>query len=306
MLRVLSALLREDVVGLRTRSPLVHRSDGAWLRLATPATAPCLLPVAEDGFQACTTPGCPPAARVGRRRADRRRPGARRAARRLRTPRTGPGSTPFAEECRQTLATMRLHDEIRGRASWQALGGPARGPGLARQPGVRDPRRSARPSRSTRRRAAARGSPRSNCGPTHRSSTRASRCAGSRCRGTAVTLSRRSAGVVADAGRAGSAPSSTTRHLMLPVHPLSAGDPLEQALRPPVSRTARCSPTGPYLDVVPTLSMRTVATAARPGRASETAAGHRHAGAAQPADDQARHAGRRCGHPAAARAGDRP
>ncbi|NUK13700.1 hypothetical protein HRW18_38350, partial [Streptomyces lunaelactis] len=33
LLRSLSALLREDVVGLRTRSTAVERPDGTWLRL---------------------------------------------------------------------------------------------------------------------------------------------------------------------------------------------------------------------------------------------------------------------------------
>ncbi|WP_181789662.1 hypothetical protein, partial [Streptomyces phytophilus] len=37
VLRVLSALLREDVVGLRTRTTAHDRADGRWLRLADPA-----------------------------------------------------------------------------------------------------------------------------------------------------------------------------------------------------------------------------------------------------------------------------
>ena len=53
LLRVLSTLLREDVVGLRTRSTIEERSDGRWLRLATGTgnTSALLLPVREDGFQ---------------------------------------------------------------------------------------------------------------------------------------------------------------------------------------------------------------------------------------------------------------
>ncbi|MDX3565879.1 IucA/IucC family siderophore biosynthesis protein, partial [Streptomyces scabiei] len=47
---MLGALLREDVVGLRSRGTLVHRADGPWLRLPAVDDA-LLLPVTEDGFQ---------------------------------------------------------------------------------------------------------------------------------------------------------------------------------------------------------------------------------------------------------------
>lgn len=59
-LRVLSAMLREDIVGLRTAATPVELPDGPWLRLtpASPAGA-LLLPVADDGFQcAQAPPGC--------------------------------------------------------------------------------------------------------------------------------------------------------------------------------------------------------------------------------------------------------
>jgi len=53
--RVLNAFLREDVVGLRSRSHLVRRPDGLWLRLGSSRCSAVhgalLLPVAEDGFQ---------------------------------------------------------------------------------------------------------------------------------------------------------------------------------------------------------------------------------------------------------------
>ena len=44
--RVLAALHREDVLGLRTGAALEQRPDGAWLRGGRLA-----LPVAEDGYQ---------------------------------------------------------------------------------------------------------------------------------------------------------------------------------------------------------------------------------------------------------------
>lgn len=52
LLRVLSALLREDVVGLRTRGTLLERPDGRWLRLpAGPDAGALLLPLGPDGYQ---------------------------------------------------------------------------------------------------------------------------------------------------------------------------------------------------------------------------------------------------------------
>ncbi|MFD6171561.1 IucA/IucC family protein [Streptomyces coeruleorubidus] len=109
---MLSALLREDVVGLRSRSTLVHRPDGPWLRRAAGPDA-LLLPVAEDGFQ------CAYAARLPllRRASD----GAELTSyadvlgvlRALAEPEDRAGFDAFAEECRQTLATLRLHADTR-------------------------------------------------------------------------------------------------------------------------------------------------------------------------------------------------
>ncbi|SDO75215.1 Siderophore synthetase component [Streptomyces sp. cf386] len=111
--RVLSALLREDVVGLRTRGALLHWADGDWLRLPTPEGDALLLPVEEDGYQ------CAYAARLPllMREAD----GAELtsydavlgALRELAEPVDRGGFDAFAEECRQTLATTRLHAATR-------------------------------------------------------------------------------------------------------------------------------------------------------------------------------------------------
>jgi hypothetical protein len=124
VIRVLSALLREDVVGLRTRSTLVHRPDGAWLQLADGQGGFLLLPVVEDGFQ------CEFAARlpllVGESEGAAHVPvpyetcdeilGALRV---LADPVDQDGFDAFAEECRQTLATMRLHDSVRSEVAEQ-------------------------------------------------------------------------------------------------------------------------------------------------------------------------------------------
>lgn len=111
--RVLSALLREDVVGLRTRSAPVSRPDGDWLRLPTPDGDALLLPVEEDGYQ------CEYAARLPLlvREADGTEltsyDTVLGALRELAEPMDRGGFDAFAEECRQTLATMRLHEATR-------------------------------------------------------------------------------------------------------------------------------------------------------------------------------------------------
>ena len=94
--RVLGALLREDVVGLRTRSTLVHRPDGAGCGCVTAEGDALLLPVVEDGFRrvrraaAAAACGSRATASAG---ADLVRERARRAAARSPSPRTGAGST---------------------------------------------------------------------------------------------------------------------------------------------------------------------------------------------------------------------
>ncbi|MEV7138978.1 IucA/IucC family siderophore biosynthesis protein [Streptomyces tauricus] len=128
MIRVLSTLLREDVVGLRSSGRLVHRPDGAWLRRAAGEGQYLLLPVAEDGYQ------CEYAARLpllvrefgaSGEAGESEGPGGRQpesyetcdailaALRDLADPLDRDGFDAFAEECRQTLATMRLHTAVR-------------------------------------------------------------------------------------------------------------------------------------------------------------------------------------------------
>ncbi|MGW3074143.1 IucA/IucC family protein [Kitasatospora sp. NPDC001132] len=107
-LRVLSALLREDVLGLRTLGRVEERTDGHWLTVPGLRLA---LPVRPEGFQ------CEYAARL---------PLLEPAGRRITGPEAvvaalaesaeaedRPGWAAFAEECRQTLATMELHERVR-------------------------------------------------------------------------------------------------------------------------------------------------------------------------------------------------
>ncbi|MFF4344215.1 IucA/IucC family protein [Kitasatospora sp. NPDC001540] len=105
-LRVLSALLREDVLGLRSGATLERRADGPWLR-----SGPFALPVAPEGFQ------CEYAARRPLLEADgaplAELPSILAALAEAADPLDRPGHLAFAEECRQTLATMELHEKVR-------------------------------------------------------------------------------------------------------------------------------------------------------------------------------------------------
>jgi siderophore synthetase component len=110
--RVLNALLREDVVGLRTRSVPVEHPDGMWLR--SPGTPGVLLPVAADGFQCEYAARLPLLLRAGGGEPLTTTDAILGALRALAQPQDREGFDAFADECRQTLATVRLHDESAG------------------------------------------------------------------------------------------------------------------------------------------------------------------------------------------------
>ncbi|AUG80876.1 siderophore biosynthesis protein [Kitasatospora sp. MMS16-BH015] len=104
-LRVLGALLREDVAGLRSATTLEQRPDGPWLageRLALPVTA--------DGFQSTYTARLPLLLVDGV--THRELDSLIAALAELAEPGDRPGYAAFAEECGQTLATMRLHERV--------------------------------------------------------------------------------------------------------------------------------------------------------------------------------------------------
>ena len=250
--RVLSALLREDVVGLRTRSTLVHRPDGDWLRLPTDGDA-LLLPVVEDGFQ------CEYAARLPLllRESDGTEltsyDTVLAALRELADPVDRGGYDAFAEECRQTLATLRLHTATRADvterlgtdpADWTALAydtlaarldhpvyPTARGRSGLTEPQLRAYAPEFHPRFALRWLAVPRD---------------------------AVTLTGRLPEFWPTPERLGLAQVRDT-HVALPVHPLTVGA-LRAAGLPDGTVLAERS----FLDVVPTLSMRTVATVADP------------------------------------------
>lgn len=124
LLRVLSALLREDVVGLRTRSTAVDRPDGRWLRLAAGSVEPAepaepsgsaepsgalLLPVTPDGFQCEYRARLPLLLREPDGAELTSAGGVLAALAAYADPADRGGFDAFADECRQALATMRLH-----------------------------------------------------------------------------------------------------------------------------------------------------------------------------------------------------
>ncbi|MCW7987670.1 siderophore biosynthesis protein [Streptomyces platensis subsp. clarensis] len=270
LLRVLGALLREDVVGLRTRGTLLERPDGPWLRLpADEAAGALLLPLGEDGYQSVYTARLPLLVRES--------DGARLTAveevlaalQALADPADHEGFAAFAEECRQTLATMQLHtrtrdeaeDELTVRhgadpAGWLGLKGglaydtlaarldhpvypTARGRSGLTEGQLRAYAPEFRPDFALRWLALPRD---------------------------AVTLPGGEATLPAcwptpaELGL----PHLDGSHLALPVHPLTLGDPLDGALRDTGLAGDAVLSERAVVDVVPTLSMRTVALDAEP------------------------------------------
>ncbi|MEU2260874.1 IucA/IucC family siderophore biosynthesis protein [Streptomyces sp. NPDC019645] len=265
LLRVLSALLREDVVGLRSRGRPVERADGTWLRLEVPGPDALLLPVREDGFQ------CAWAARepLLRRESD----GAEltdtdtvlAALRALAAPVDRGGFDAFADECRQTLATVRLHEateeetlrtlaERHGTdpADWTGLSGGLALDALAAR--LDHPVYPTARGRSGLTVAALRA-----YAPEFHP------------RFALRWLAVPREAVIAAGPLPGPAPSVLglsgldRTHVTLPVHPLTAAGPLGRAVRAAGLDGLAVPAPRSHLDVVPTLSMRTVALAGRPG-----------------------------------------
>ncbi|WP_418960230.1 IucA/IucC family protein [Streptomyces tritici] len=269
LLRVLSALLREDVVGLRSRSTLVERADGPWLRRATDDGDALLLPVAEDGFQSTYAARLPLLLRERDGSALTAYDTIVAALKDLAEPVDHPGFDAYTEECRQTLATMRLHETTREEtaarlaelygddpAGWTGYAGglaldtlaarldhpvypTARGRSGLDDDQVRAYAPEFHPRFALRWVAVP-----------HEAVT---------VPGGAERLPAHWPSP-ADLGL----PELAATHLALPVHPLTVGAPLEEALRATGLHGRAVLAPRPYLEVVPTLSMRTVAVAEEP------------------------------------------
>ncbi|MFD7560850.1 IucA/IucC family protein [Streptomyces sp. NPDC059835] len=269
MLRVLGALLREDVVGLRTRTTTVDRADGRWLRLPAGDGDALLLPVAPDGYQGECGARLPLLARESDGRELTTHDEVLGALRALADPADRAGFDAFAEECRQTLATMRLHDRTRDEvaAALTAAYGedPADWTGPAA--GIAHDTLAARLDH-----------------PVYPTARGRSGLDEAQLRAHApefhphfalrwIVVPERDLTVAGgpdalpDAWPTPAAlglPALDGTHLALPVHPLTVGAPLREALSAAGLADRAVLAERPYLDVVPTLSMRTVAVTADP------------------------------------------
>ncbi len=273
-LRVLSALLREDVVGLRRRAAAVERRDGRWLRLPAADGGALLLAVAEDGYQCEYTARLP---LLRHETADGRAtelkgfPSLLGALRALAEPVDRPGFDAFAEEYRQTLATVRLHDEVRA-ATLRRLAAE-HGPDPAHWRGHRGALahdtlaayldHPVYPTARGRRGLGA-AELRAHAPEFH-----------PRYRPRWLVLPREAVSLGSAApeqvlpGRWPSPallgmPERDRDHLALPVHPLTKARPLQEALRAVGLERHAALARRPHMDLVPTLSMRTGALADHP------------------------------------------
>ncbi|MGW0821626.1 IucA/IucC family protein [Streptomyces sp. NPDC002845] len=265
LLRVLSTLLREDVVGLRTRGELVHRPDGTWLRLPTETDA-LLLPVAEDGFQCAYAARLPLLVRESDGAESTRCESVLAELRALADPLDRAGFDAFAEECRQTLATMRLHartgEAVRSRLADRYGADPARWTGMAGALAYDAlAARLDHPVYPTARGRAGldEGQLRAYAPEFHpRFALRWLAVPRE-----AVTV----AGSLPDHWPTPAVLGLTEldrTHVALPVHPLTVGAPLDGALRDTGLAEHAVLAERAFVEVVPTLSMRTVAPAADP------------------------------------------
>ncbi|MFE1559874.1 IucA/IucC family protein [Streptomyces sp. NPDC058734] len=269
LLRVLGALLREDVVGLRTRTTLLDRPDGRWLRLPAEDGDALLLPVTEDGYQSVHAARLPQLVRESDGRELTTHDEVLEALAVLADPVDRGGFDAFAEECRQTLATMRLHadtaDEAGAALTARHGADPADWTGLTG--GLAHDTLAARLDH-----------------PVYPTARGRSGLDESQLRAYAPEFHPRFAlrwiAIPQDALTVAGGPDALPSvwptpaalglpglegsHLALPVHPLTVGAPLDEALSDAGLAGRAVLAERPYLDVVPTLSMRTVAVTEDP------------------------------------------
>ncbi|AVZ76882.1 siderophore biosynthesis protein [Streptomyces lunaelactis] len=281
LLRSLSALLREDVVGLRTRSTAVERPDGTWLRLDTADKDALLLPVRDDGmrgFQSRTTARLP----LLRRESDgtdlTTADDILTALGTLADPVDRSGFDAFAAEYRQALAALRLHtatdDEVAARLVARYGCDPADWTGLAA--GLAFDTLAARTDHpvypTARGRSGLSDSQLRSYAPEFHPTLALRWLA---LPAEAVTEARTRTDAVPGRDTAphgwwplpsalGLPPELDGSHLALPVHPLTTGGPLRDALRATGLDGRAVLAERPYLEAVPTLSMRTLALTTHP------------------------------------------
>ncbi|MEU0144519.1 IucA/IucC family protein [Streptomyces sp. NPDC006288] len=289
-MRVLGALLREDVAGLRTRTTLVDRPDGSWLRLPTGPGRALLLPVREDGFQGARTARLPLLRQEPEGDDLTSSDAVLAALARLAAPEDAPGYAAFAEECRRDLDARELHattedvvlallTESHGSrpAHWRGHAGALAHDTLAA--------RTDHPVHPVSRGRKGLGADELLLyAPEFHPRFRLrwlSLPARSVTRSTGGAEHDTGAGGLSGAGPGETDPglpdgwptpaelglpeSRHGGHVLLPVHPLTAAGPLRDALAATGLARHAYLAERPLLDVVPTLSMRTVALAGLPG-----------------------------------------
>jgi siderophore synthetase component len=270
--RVLSTLLREDVVGLRTRTEAEEHADGRWLRLRAEggARADLLLPVEDDGFQ-CEYAARLPLLREGGGRDLTRGPEVLDALAGFAAAEDRPGFTAFTREYRDALDALRLQahtrEDVLARLTGRHGPGPAAWQGLTASLGFDTlAARQGHPLYPT-------GAARVGLTPDQLLGHAPEFAPSFALRWLLVPRDRLtvhlppgeppapfwpSPSSLAAAGRDGD-------HLALPVHPLTAAGPLRVALREAGLADRAVLAEQPCLAVEPTLSTRTVAVRAHPG-----------------------------------------
>ncbi|MEV7524237.1 IucA/IucC family protein [Streptomyces sp. NPDC091371] len=269
LLRVLGALLREDIVGLRTRTTTVDHADGRWLRLPADEGDALLLPVVEDGYQSVYAARLPLLVRESDGRELTTYEEVLDALGALADPVDRGGFDAFAEECRQTLATMRLHAETAHEVAAglaKAYGAdPADWTGLAG--GLAYDTLAARldhPVYPTARGRSGLDEDQLRAYAPEFHPSFALRWIAVPRRDLVVAGGPEALPALWPTPAALGLPELDGSHLALPVHPLTVGAPLREALTAAGLDGRAVLAERPYLDVIPTLSMRTVAVTADP------------------------------------------
>ncbi|WP_220136086.1 IucA/IucC family protein [Nocardia gipuzkoensis] len=261
-------MLREDVVGLRTRSTTVLRPDGRWLRLAATTGADALLlPVAPDGFLCRYTVRLPLLARESDGVELRTIATIVAALADFAEDADRAGFDAFVVECQQALAAIRLHQRTRGRTMARLIAsygdrldawcGPA---SLAFDTLAARHDHPVYPA--ARARAGLDDAQLRSYAPEFHP----------RFALRWLAIPRRHVTVAggADFPRYWPTPDRVGlselagSHLLLPLHPLTVGAPLERALGELGLSDDCVLSEQAYLEVIPTLSMRTVALADDP------------------------------------------
>ncbi|WP_327118937.1 hypothetical protein OHB12_11915 [Nocardia sp. NBC_01730] len=270
--RVLATLLREDVVGLRTHATRLTREDGDWVRLAgTTAFGPdaLLLPVQPDGFLCADSVREPLVLRESDGRQLRTIADVLTALTAFADHTDHTGFAAFAEECGQALATMRLHRKTGSWVSARLIAHYGRqlddwtgGAGLAFDTLAA---RLDHPVHPAGRARSGLSANQLRCyAPEFHPRFRLRWLAVPR---TALIIAGRSEfpEYWPTPGRVGLRRLADS-HVLLPVHPLTVGATLDLALRESGLSDECVLLDRPYLEVVPTLSMRTVASAGDPAQ----------------------------------------